>query len=650
MRDLTESGEEVTVIGEVVSAEERFRKNGSFLKAVLEDEYGGRLQLLWFQGIRWIARLLLGSNPRLSVSGIARRSQYGGWSMIHPEMDFLDRSGPAVSTGRIIAIYPGGRQFTQNAFTSRTFRRVMHHLFLTYGLQMREEILPKAVVQEHELMNWRVALRSMHFPRSQPELDKALFRLKFEELFLRQVMLQRTRSRRAKLVSDRLTAGVPLLNEFVESLPFTLTNGQRTAIDDIIHDTGCGFQMNRLLQGDVGSGKTVVAVASLLLAVGSGKQGAIMAPTEVLAEQHYKTLVKLMEPMDIHVSLLVGGQRARVRREVLSKIVTGTTKIVVGTHALFQEEVEYNNLGSVVIDEQHRFGVQQRASMQEKGENPHILLMTATPIPRSLALTMYGDLDMSLIKELPAGRQPIKTQLFTEGRRQTMLNAIRREINKGRQAYAIFPQVEESEATNLRDAVSGFEKLKGVFPDYSVGLVHGRMSSEEKEEVMDRFASGETDLLVATTVIEVGIDAPNATIIVIEHAERFGLSQLHQLRGRVGRGAHASRCILMAGTPLSRVGRKRLHTLTQTTDGFVISDKDLELRGSGDFFGTRQHGDPGLKIADLIDDSELIEASKSAAEKVVTSDPELEKPENASLSWYYDQFVIPEITRLYRVG
>jgi len=647
VQDIEKDDAEVTIVGEIVTIREQSGRR-RYLRAVLMDEYGGRLTLLWFQGIHWIPRILK-SGTRLAVFGKVR-SRYGNWSMVHPEMDILGDQAPMLSTGRIIALYPGSAQLTKAGLTSRTFRHVIYDLLRTRGIEIPEEILPASLVQERNLLNWRVALRAMHFPRDNVELNAARYRLKFEELFLLQMLLLLTRLRRTKHASARLSEGATLLNRFIHSLPFTLTGGQRKALDDIIVDTGRGFQMNRLLQGDVGSGKTVVAIGALLLAVGAGYQGAIMAPTEVLAEQHYKTLRKFLEPLDVHVCLLVGGQRKKLRTEIMVKISSGTANVVVGTHAVFQESVQFNRLGMVVIDEQHRFGVKQRASLQEKGNHPHVLLMTATPIPRSLALTAYGDLDLSLITELPAGRQPIKTRQLGEGGRSKMLDAVRREVGKGRQAYVIYPQVEESEKTDLKDAESAFRQLRGIFENFQVGLVHGKMHSLEKEAVMDRFAAGEIAILVATTVVEVGIDAPNATIMVIEHAERFGLSQLHQLRGRVGRGSHASYCILMADYRRSREARERLKTLTQTTDGFKISDKDLELRGSGDFFGTRQHGIPTMKVADVVEDRELIEETRRIAESLVAADPDLALPEHGMLRWYYNTFVTSSVGYFYKVG
>ncbi len=648
VRDLGRDDYEATIIGTLVSLKEvTTKRHRRRLEGSLQDEWGGTLKLVWFSNYTWVLQVYK-VGERLAVWGRLNFSRYGV-SLPHPEMDRVDATA-ALSTGRIIALYPGGRGYTRFGLSSRTFRRILYNLIKTRGTQMPPEILPQELVAKHDLLNWRTALRAMHFPRSQQELSAARHRLKFEELFLLQMLLLNARRNRSRQVSTRLAPKNAHLDRFLASLPFSLTNGQWQALQDIQADASSGFQMNRLLQGDVGSGKTVVAVAALLLAVGAGMQGAIMAPTEVLAEQHHRTVLNQVDPMQVRVRFLVGGQRKRERERILADIAMGQADIVIGTHAIFQEKVRFRNLAMAVIDEQHRFGVEQRAMLQEKGTNPHILLMTATPIPRSLALTVYGDLDLSLIRELPAGRKPIRTHLLSEKRRPEMMDRVRREVKQGRQAYVIYPQVEESEKTDLKDAETGFGLLSKAFADYEVDLVHGKMASLEKEMAMERFKAGETDILVATTVIEVGIDAPNATMIVIEHAERFGLSQLHQLRGRVGRGAHASQCILMADYRQTPEAKERLRTLTQTTDGFEISDRDLQIRGSGDFFGTRQHGLPALKVADVANDVKLLEDARAAAEDLFEADPNLEHKAHRLLLWYFETFVGSRVGHLFRVG
>jgi ATP-dependent DNA helicase RecG len=408
--------------------------------------------------------------------------------------------------------------------------------------------------------------------------------------------------------------------------------------------------MNRLIQGDVGSGKTVVAVAAMLHAIDNGYQGAFMAPTEILVEQHYANLKDYLAPLGLEVRLLIGGQRKLLRQEILADIAEGRAHVIVGTHAVIQGNVEFHNLGMAVVDEQHRFGVRQRAELFSKGEHPHMLLMTATPIPRSLAMTVYGDLDVSIMDEMPAGRKPINTKLFSEKRRGEMYDFLRKELRGGRQAYVVYPLVEESEKMDLKDAESGFEKLQVEFRPYKVDLVHGRMFSYEKEEAMDRFKNGETDVLVATTVIEVGVDVANATVMVVEHAERFGLSQLHQLRGRVGRDVTQSYCILMADYRRSPEAEQRLNTMVQTTDGFKISETDLKLRGAGDFFGTRQSGLPDLKIADITQDQDLLIRAREAAFALLDRDPNLSDEAHATLRAYYEHYYAGRGVGLARVG
>ena len=641
--------EEVTIVGTLQAihmVSGRYGKDR--LEALLQDEEGGTLKLLWFQGFDWVSRLYR-AGDHLAVSGKTKWNR-GMHSMAHPDIDKLGGNRPALSTGRVIPIYPGGAPFRRVGLTSKVFRHIIYNLLKTRGLEMPEEILPPWIVKQYELLSWRPSVRAMHFPRSGEELGQARRRMKFEEFFFMQLILQQVRRHRMQQIAIKLQPRNALVHRYLESLPFTLTVGQQRAIKEIGQDVSTGLQMSRMLQGDVGSGKTVVAVAALLIAVGNGHQGAMMAPTEVLAEQHFKTLHKVLRPLGVRVCYLVGGQRAKERRSVLGEIEAGQAHIVVGTHALFQEKVVFKNLALVVIDEQHRFGVQQRASLQEKGNRPHTLLMTATPIPRSLALTTYGDLDLSLMTELPSGRKPVKTVLFGERRRPDMLQSIRREVFAGRQVFVIYPQVEESETSDLKDAENAHRAMQKEFSEYTVGLVHGRMDSETKEDVMAGFAEGHTDILVATTVIEVGIDVPNASLIVIEHAERFGLSQLHQLRGRVGRGTQKSFCILMADFRQTREAAERLKTLTKTNDGFKISDKDLEIRGSGDLFGTRQHGMPELKVADIIEDRDLLEQARSVAEELMVLDPGLRQPEHGTLREYYDTFVGTSIGRLFQVG
>ena len=648
IRDLDEDGPAVTVVGTVrVSGVVPGKRTRRF-ELIVEDEKGDKMKCVWFQGVNWIPRLFK-NGERLAVHGKVQR--YGGrFSMTHPEFDKLDAEGPALDTGRIITLYPGSAKLQKAGLTSRTFRRIIYGLFKEHGLKI-PDILPPWIQERYDLLDGRVALRAIHFPKSQVELSQARERLKFEEFFFIQLMLGLTRQTRREVAGAVFGPPGERYHRFLdEVLPFELTGAQLRTLDDIIGDTQSGHQMNRLIQGDVGSGKTVVAVAAMLHAIDNGYQGAFMAPTEILVEQHYANLKDYLAPLGIETRLLIGGQRKLLREEILADIAEGRAHVIVGTHAVIQDKVEFHNLGMAVVDEQHRFGVMQRAELFSKGEHPHMLLMTATPIPRSLAMTVYGDLDVSIMDEMPAGRKPIITRLFSEKRRGEMYDFLRAQLREGCQAYVVYPLVEESEKMDLKDAESGFEKLQVEFRPYKVDLVHGRMFSYEKEEAMDRFKNGETDILVATTVIEVGVDVANATVMVVEHAERFGLSQLHQLRGRVGRDVAQSYCILMADYRRSPEAEQRLNTMIQTTDGFKISETDLKLRGAGDFFGTRQSGLPDLKIADITQDQLLLVRAREAAFALLDRDPHLRDDAHATLRAYYEHYYAGRGVGLARVG
>ena len=648
IRDLDEDGPAVTVVGTVRVSGVMPGKRTRRFELIVEDEKGDKMKCVWFQGVNWIPRLFK-NGERLAVHGKVQR--YGGrFSMTHPEFDKLDAEGPALDTGRIITLYPGSAKLQKTGLTSRTFRRIIYGLFKEHGLKI-PDILPPWIQERYDLLDGRVALRAIHFPKSQVELSQARERLKFEEFFFIQLMLGLTRQTRREVAGAVFGPPGERYHRFLdEVLPFELTGAQLRTLDDIIGDTQSGHQMNRLIQGDVGSGKTVVAVAAMLHAIDNGYQGAFMAPTEILVEQHYANLKDYLAPLGIETCLLIGGQRKLLREEILADIAEGRAHVIVGTHAVIQDKVEFHNLGMAVVDEQHRFGVMQRAELFSKGEHPHMLLMTATPIPRSLAMTVYGDLDVSIMDEMPAGRKPIITRLFSEKRRGEMYDFLRAQLREGCQAYVVYPLVEESEKMDLKDAESGFEKLQVEFRPYKVDLVHGRMFSYEKEEAMDRFKNGETDILVATTVIEVGVDVANATVMVVEHAERFGLSQLHQLRGRVGRDVAQSYCILMADYRRSPEAEQRLNTMIQTTDGFKISETDLKLRGAGDFFGTRQSGLPDLKIADITQDQHLLIRAREAAFALLDRDPHLRDEAHATLRAYYEHYYAGRGVGLARVG
>jgi ATP-dependent DNA helicase RecG len=656
-----------TVVGDVRS----FRIIGFKAKArfvlILGDETG-TLQCVWFGGVQyWKNRFRVGET--LAVSG--QPTFYGPTlQFVHPDIDRIaggevddgelgipagDRVdwSKTLNTGGLIPLYPSGQELEKVGLDSAGFRRVIGPL-LKRSLGDIREALPARLSAGRKLMNLPDALQIVHTPRRQDELNEALRRLKYDEFFYYQLMLamkRRWMKSEARGIPFNIQSKLP--RQLVDSLPFRLTNAQVKAVKEITADMEKPAPLNRLLQGDVGSGKTVVALICMLIAVENGYQTVFMAPTELLAEQHYKTIVALLKGIDVNIRILVGGQRSKLRRDVLADIQRGSAQIVVGTHALFEKEVEFARLGFVVIDEQHRFGVMQRASLIRKSINPDVLVMTATPIPRTLSLTLFGDLDVSVIDELPRDRKPIKTIIKFEEEKEGLFEFVRERIREGQQVYFVYPLIEESEKVDLKAATKHFEELqKDVFPDLRLGLLHGRLPSDEKEEIMEHFKRCELDILVATTVIEVGIDVPNASVMVIENAERFGLSQLHQLRGRVGRGSEQSYCILLTkrwiALAAGRAGRKkealataqdqqrlaerRLATMAATTDGFKIAEVDLELRGPGDFFGTRQSGMPEFKVADIINDSQLLGEARDDARAIIESDPRLSQPEHRPLA------------------
>ncbi len=640
------AGEIVTGVGRVASI---VAPRGKKRIIVTLNDAHGVLEVIFFQGLNYWLRAF-DIDEAVAVSG--RVNAYGPKpGMIHPDIDRLadEDSADFLNTGGIIPVYPSSAELEKVGLNRHGgFRRILRNAVDAH-LGAVEEHLPPSLLKSRGLAPLRESLHDVHFPPSQEKLDKARRRLAYDELFLHQLQLAGLRWR--ETVAQK---GIPFNIEsrrarrLVESLPFELTRAQKRVLREIAADMRAPHPMNRLLQGDVGSGKTVVALLAMLVAVENGFQAAFMAPTEILAEQHYKTILSLLHDrlgdLGVRVELLVGRQKSARRKSALARIAAGSVDVVVGTHALIQAAVEYHNLGFVVIDEQHRFGVAQRAELRRKGFVPDVLVMTATPIPRTLAMTLYGDLDLSVIDEMPKNRKPVKTVARFEEDRTKVMRFLQAEIDRGRQAYVVLPLVEESEKLDLKAATAEYEALKSnPLLSARVGLLHGQMPPEEKDAAMSAFLKREIDLLVATTVIEVGIDVPNATVMLIEHAERFGLSQLHQLRGRIGRGAEQSYCILMTDRKFFYGGgrkaqeeseeraaaKRRLDTMVKTADGFKIAEEDLALRGPGDFLGTEQHGFPAFKIADIVRDRDILMEARSDAFAAIERDPHLRDPEYA---------------------
>ena len=622
-------GETVTIIATV----KRFNfftspknKKLSILELILKDNTGQIKVSRFFAGARFTSRgwqeTLKRNYPvgsMLAACGLVKGSKYG-LTLDNPELEVLANPGDPIDSltiGRVVPIY----SLTEGVVANTVRQAVMAALTAVVNLK---DPLPKGLREKYDLMELKEAIPNIHFPKDSDSLKTARRRLVFDEFFYLQVgLLQRQKQAKAIQTGAVLTPKGKLLEKFQKILPFKFTGAQQRVINEILTDLQKPTPMNRLVQGDVGSGKTVVAVMAILAAIQSGYQAALMAPTEVLAEQHYRKLVSWFNLLHLPVELLTGSTKIAKRREIHSQLETGELPLLVGTHALIQDKVNFQRLGLVVIDEQHRFGVQQRAKLQQKGEQPHVLTMTATPIPRTLALTVHGDLDVSQIDELPPGRQQIKTTLLTGHQRTQAYDLIRREVAQGRQVYVVLPLVEESEKLDLRSAVEEHQKLQeSVFPDFQVGLLHGRMTSAEKEEAIHKFRDNETQIIVSTTVIEVGVDVPNATVMLIEHAERFGLSQLHQLRGRVGRGAAQSYCLLMSSSR-SADAQQRLKVLEQSQDGFFISEMDMRFRGPGEVMGTRQSGVADFTLASLVEDEDILLLARQAAEKVIDIDASL---------------------------
>ena len=625
----------VKVVGKAFAGEGRKQR---FSVYAADDT--GRVELIWFRGIKWIEKII---EPNREYVVFGRPSFFRGeFSMVHPEIEIVEKALSRKVESGLQGIY----STTEKLSTTLGAKGMYNIICSLWGVVRGHigEYLPEYITRKYGLMPLSEALYNIHFPQSPEKLRQAQYRLKFDELFGIQLNIQARRSERTGRRDGFIFAKVgDKFNTFYHTkLPFELTEGQKQAVRDIRKDTVSGIQMNRLLQGDVGSGKTVVALLSMLLAGDNGFQSCMMVPTEILARQHYATISKMCEGVPVRTAILTGTTKAKERREILTALEVGEIDILVGTHALIEDRVKFSNLGLVIIDEQHRFGVEQRARLWTKNEQPpHILVMTATPIPRTLAMTLYGDLDVSVIKGLPPGRQPIKTYHYYESGRLTLQNFMRSQIARGRQIYVVYPLIKESEKMDYLSLQEGFDAIVRDFPlpKYRVAVCHGKMKPEDKEQAMAEFKSGQAHILVATSVIEVGVDVPNASVIVVESAERFGLAQLHQLRGRVGRGSEQSYCVLMSDEKLSKESSKRLEAMCQTTDGFELAELDLKLRGAGDINGTMQSGEAfNLKIANPTYDNQILQLAQELAIAILGVDAELSHAEHLSLRELRDRY------------
>ncbi len=634
-----------------------FGKNRQFLKLVVNDLHNGSAEIIFWNYAEYYAKLYE-LKELISVSGKPELNRFGTICFNHPEIQRIDSADEKqFETGKILPIYKLSDNLKKYKITSKTIRDIIS-IILPDEIKDLNDTFPEYILKSNNFPTIQEAIKNLHFPDKKEDIEKARQRMKFEEIFFFELLLA-VRQRKIKFQEKGLilTPKSKSARKLYNSLPFKLTKDQIKVINEITDDMQSGKPMNRLLQGDVGSGKTIVALLSMLVAVDNGFQAALMAPTELLAEQHYHTISNYLKEFDINVVQLVGGQKKRVRQDLLEKITSGEGNIIVGTHALFESEILYKNLGLIIIDEQHRFGVAQRAELITLGKKshdgndvaPHILVMSATPIPRTLSMTLYGDLDVSIIREMPKNRKPVKTKVVFESQLPNIFNFIREEVKKGRQAFIVYPLVEKSEKLDLKSATEHYEQLRSeVFPDLKCGLLHGQMFWYEKDETMHIFLEKKYDILVATTVIEVGIDIPNATIMLIENSERFGLSQLHQLRGRVGRGSEQSYCILATKENFKFHFNKkqqdeqdtisaiiRLKSMEETSDGFKISEIDLKLRGPGDFLGTKQAGLPSFKFINLASDGDIVSNARKLAFEIIAADPHLRKTENQMLREHF---------------
>jgi ATP-dependent DNA helicase RecG len=624
----------VQLRGKIISFEiigEKFKKR---LVATLIDDTGS-VELVWFQGIGWVEKqLAIGAEFVVFGKPNVYHNQF---NIPHPELDTIAEATQKV--GFLQPVYHSTEKLRNFNLDSKGIAKLQYKL-LEIALPQVRETLPDDLIAKYQLTTKKIAVQHIHFPKDLTWLEAAKNRLKFEELFYIQLKLISLKVFRKNTFRGQVFKTIPLVNEFYKShLPFDLTNAQKRVVREIYADMCAGKQMNRLLQGDVGSGKTIVGFICMLMAIDNQSQACIMAPTEILADQHYTGLKVFAALLGIPIAKLTGSTKKSERVKIHEALQSGELKLLVGTHALLEDVVQFNNLGLCIIDEQHRFGVAQRAKLWGKnkaGLPPHILVMTATPIPRTLAMTLYGDLDASVIDEMPAGRKPIKTVHRKDAHRLAVFGFMKDEIKKGRQVYIVYPLIEESAKLDLKDLMDGYESITRAFPEYLISIVHGKMKPKDKDFEMQRFVRGETQLMVATTVIEVGVNVPNASVMVIENAERFGLSQLHQLRGRVGRGAEQSYCILMSSNKISSDGRTRLETMVQTDNGFEIADVDLKLRGPGDLAGTQQSGVLDLLITDLAKDGHIVKLAREAVENILATDPLLSQPQHERIRLQVD--------------
>lgn len=632
IRDITYQTDFIQVAGKLTAFHITGTGRGRRLVGELQDS-SGVLELTWFQGVSWISRSLEVGREYL-VFG--KPGFFLGKPQItHPEVE-LYTPEKAGGKGFLEPIYPATEKLKTKGLNGRNIGKLMFNLFSVLSDKDLPENLPEHLINALKLTSRWQAYKGIHFPGGKEDFDRAVYRIKFEEFFLAQLRLAMIRSNRQRYSKGIVFSSVGVLfNGFYEKhLPFSLTGAQKRVLKEIRQDTARGRQMNRLLQGDVGSGKTIVALMTMLIAADNGFQSCMMAPTEILAQQHLTGITELLKEMPVEVRLLTGSVKTKERKKILAEVAAGEIHILIGTHALIEKDVQFKNLGMAIVDEQHRFGVAQRAKLWEKGEvPPHVLVMTATPIPRTLAMTAYGDLDYSVMDELPPGRLPIKTVHRYEYSRHQVMDFIKAELQKGRQAYIIFPLIEESEKLNYENLMKGYENVKAYFPEPHtyISMVHGKMNGDLKDINMKRFVDNDTQIMVSTTVIEVGVNVPNASVMVIESAEKFGLSQLHQLRGRVGRGAEKSYCILLTSDNISKEARERLSVMCSTNNGFVIAEKDLEIRGPGDIEGTRQSGLMNFKLANIVEDRELLEMAKNFSSDLLADDPDLGQEKNRVL-------------------